>query len=89
MAKVERLDPFAMNHPNNVVHLNLPSGQPAGGGNGVGHNPHVRVSALEAQLSNLATKEDIQKLKVWVLAGTIGAGVIALSVAAIFVRWLS
>ena len=77
-----------MSHPNNVEHLNLPSGQPAGGGNGGGHNLHGRVSAMEAQLSYLATKEDIQNLKVWVLAGTIGAGVLALSVAAIFVRWL-
>ena len=78
-----------MSHPDNVEHLNLPSGRPAGSGNGGGHNLHGRVSALEAQFGYLATKEDIQKLKVWVLAGTIGAGVLALSVAAIFVRWLS
>ena len=77
-----------MSHPNNVEHLNPPSGRPVGGGNGGSQDLYGRVSALEAKLSYLATKEDIQKLKVWVLAGTIGAGVIALSIAAVFVKWL-
>ena len=75
-----------MSPPNNVQPLNPPSGQPADGGNGNGRDLAGRVSALEVRLDYLATKEDIQKLKVWVLAGTIGAGVLALSVAAIFVR---
>ena len=58
-----------------------------GNGGGDGHDLHGRVSALEASLKHLATKEDIQKLRVWVLGGVIGAGVIALGIAAIFVRW--
>ena len=58
-----------------------------GNGGGDGHDLHGRVSALEATLKHLATKEDIQKLRVWVLGGVIGAGVIALGIAAIFVRW--
>lgn len=33
----------------------------------------ARLAALEARMEYLATKEDIQKLEVWVLGGVIGA----------------
>ena len=77
-----------MSHPNTVEHLSPPRGRPMGDGNGDSQDLRGRASEWEAKLSNLATKEDIQKLKVRVLAGTIGAGVLALSIAAVSFRWL-
>ncbi len=35
----------------------------SGHGGGNGHDLHARVSVLEAQIQNLATKEDIQRLE--------------------------
>lgn len=71
----------------NVTQLEPARGLAAAGGNGNGRDLHGRVSAIEATLKHVATKEDMQKVRVWVLGGVIGAGVLALSIAAIFVRW--
>ena len=62
-----------------------------GGNNGGGGGKSIpeRLSTLEADLKHLATKEDIQKVKVWILAGVLGgifttsvvlAGVVLLAV---------
>ena len=40
-----------------------PRTNPASGGNGNGHNLHGRVSAIEAHLWHLATKDDIQRIE--------------------------
>ena len=33
-----------------------------------------RLTAIETELKHLATKEDLQKLKVWMLTAGLGAG---------------
>ena len=44
------------------------------GGNGGGEgNIRERVAKLETELKHLATKADIQSLKIWILGGIIGA----------------
>ena len=44
------------------------------GGNGGGEgNIRERIAKLEAELKHLATKTDIQNLKIWILGGIIGA----------------
>lgn len=45
--------------PDNVTRLR----PVAGNGNGNGHDLHGRVSALEARLDYLATKEDIRRIE--------------------------
>ena len=46
-------------------------------GGGGGYTLDERVLILETTLKNLATKEDIQKIKVWVLLGVIAGFVLA------------
>ena len=60
---------------NENVHRITPSQPSAHGGGGNGHDLHGRVSVLEAELKHLATKSDIQSIKVWALSGTI-AGIV-------------
>ena len=44
------------------------------GGNGSGGgDTRERLARLEEKVEHLATKEDIQKIKVWILLGIIGA----------------
>lgn len=51
-----------------------------GDGGGIDlHDVHGRVSAIEAHLQHLATKSDINGVKVWVLSGVVAAFVIALT----------
>ena len=53
-----------MPDPENVTRLpTSPTSQSAGGGDGNGRNLHGRVSAIEAHLQHLATKEDIAEVK--------------------------
>ena len=47
---------------NNVHQFSTPN-QQTGGGGGNGHDLHGRVSALEAHMQHLATKEDVQEIK--------------------------
>ncbi len=70
-----------------------PAHQHAGGGNDSGRNLHGRVSAIEAHLRRLATKEDISEVKTLVsekeasmsrwLIGIILVALISLAVALI------
>lgn len=46
-----------------------------------------RVAAIEAHLQHLATKEDLQKLKVWMLSGVIGGMGLAAAIATAIARW--
>ena len=55
------------------------------GGNG-GSNVERRLTALEIHVQYLATKEDIQKLKVWFLQATIGAMVVIVTVTVAILR---
>ena len=55
------------------------------GGNG-GRNVERRLTALETHVQYLATKEDIQKLKVWFLQATIGAMVVIVTVTVAILR---
>ena len=56
------------------------------GNGGNGHDLHGRVSALEAHLQHLATKNDITNLKVWILGGVLGGIAIASGIAATVVK---
>lgn len=49
-----------------------------GGGDGV----DARLARLETEMKHMATKEDLQKLKIWILGGVLG-GIVAAIVAAI------
>ena len=51
-----------------------PSASASSGGDG-GDGTEIRLARLETRIEYLATKEDIQKIKVWVLTGVIGAAV--------------
>lgn len=48
-----------------------------------------RLAILEERVQHLASKEDIQIIKIWVLSGVIGAAVAAIPVAFIVVRLFS
>lgn len=44
-----------------------------------------RLARLETRMDYMATKEDIQKIKIWVLGGALGSGIpIALLVVKVF-----
>ena len=70
------------------MYMQGPPGRRASGGNGSGNGNdiHGRVSALEAQLQHLATKNDITGLKVWIFGGVLSAIVIAATMSAIVVK---
>ena len=62
-----------------------PSGAGAeGGANGI----ESRLSRLETHIQYLATREGLQRLKVWVLLGVIGGMAVAAGVGAGIARWL-
>ena len=65
---------------NKVISISSRRGIQNGGNNGGGGGKSIpeRLSALEADIKHLATKEDIQKVKVWILAGVLG-GIFATS----------
>ncbi len=42
------------------------------GSNGGGDHYGERLARIEARLEYFATKEDIQRIKVWILAGVLG-----------------
>lgn len=65
-----------------------PNAEPGGGGDGVDARLRAvedRLARLETRMEYMATKEDIQKLKIWVLSGALGTGIpIALLVVKVF-----
>ncbi len=54
---------------NNVYPIKHGRGSDSNGGNG---SHGERLARIEARLEHMATKEDIQKIKVWVLSGILG-----------------
>ena len=57
----------------------------SGGGGGSGVDARLRavedrLARLETRMDYMATKEDIQKLKNWVLGGVLGSVVVAISI---------
>ena len=78
---------------NNVTPLRPGQGT---GSNGGGNELGERLSALEAKFESVATKEDIQKvrveiqqMKVWILGGVLGGLVVAVSLAIAIVKLFS
>ena len=57
------------------THSSEPSaGRPGGAGDNGGRLQFgERLARIEARMEHVATKEDIQQLKVWVLGGVLGA----------------
>lgn len=55
---------------NNVVPLQTARST---GGNGGNDDIRERLARLEEKVNHLASKEDIQKIKVWILLGIVGA----------------
>lgn len=56
----------------------VPKDEPGGGGDGVDARLRAveeRLARLETRMDYMATKEDIQKLKIWVLGGALGSGI--------------
>lgn len=71
----------------NVRQLHATSSQQsAHGGGGHGNELHGRVSAIEAHMQHLATKNDVTSLKVWILGGVLSTIVIASAIAATVVK---
>ena len=74
-----------------VRHLHNPPTRSGSGGNGNETNLHGRLSALEAELKHLATKEDIQRIEALIaqreaslqrwLIGVIGGAAVVLALA--------
>ena len=59
-----------------------PPGAESGGRGGGGNSFESRLTSLETHIRYLATKEDIQKLKVWWLIGIISAIISGMGLAA-------
>lgn len=67
-----------------------PEGGPGGGGGG-GVDARLRavedrLTRLETRMDYMATKEDIQKLKIWVLIGVLSSIVAAIPIALLVVK---
>ena len=60
----------------------------SGSGGGGRTRLEARVAALETHMHYLATKEDIQKIKVWVLCGLLGGISLAVMLVLASIRWL-
>ena len=62
----------------------------AGGGDNGDRLRNVRLTGIETRLDtilpHLATKEDIQKIKVWALAGVLGGIALAVTIALAFLK---
>ena len=70
--------------PGNVVPISQGQGSGSnGGGDGYGE----RLARIEAKLEFFATKEDIQKIKVWVLGGVLGGMAIATGLAVTIIKF--
>ena len=72
--------------------VDIKTGQPAGkppanqNGGTSGGNYGERLAAIEAHLHHMATKEDIQRVKVWFLGGVVGGMVSACIIALTFIK---
>ena len=62
---------------------------PGSGGNGGGSDVRERLAKLEERTEHSATKEDIQKLKVWILGGVIGGLVATVPIALLTIKLFS
>lgn len=74
-----------------VIHLQSNSNAEPGGGGGDGVDARLRaveerLVRLETRMENMATKEDIQKLKIWVLGGVLGSVFAAIPIALLVVK---
>lgn len=62
--------------PDNVVPIRRDEGPPSGSGSDL----RERVARLENEIVHLATKTDVQKIKIWILSGVIGGIVAGISI---------
>lgn len=60
-----------------------------GGSGGDGRGLDARVAVLEAELKHLATKDDLSKLKLWVVVGAFGLFVQFIGVVVLLVKAFS
>lgn len=70
----------------------VPKDEPGGGGDGV--DARLRaveecLARLETRMENMATKEDLQKLKIWFLGGALGSVVVAVFITLLVVKVFS
>ena len=63
--------------------------RPGDSNGGDGGDLRERVAVIETEIKHLATKEDFQKLKVWVLSGVIGGMAIAAGLAVAILKLLT
>lgn len=90
-------------HPSDNPQSEPPSNYGAGGGSG-GDDYGERLARLETRMDYLATKEDVtkievgvtqnieiavEKMKVWILSGVLGAVVVATSIAVAIIKIFS
>ena len=79
---------MASNMSGNGLHSNMSAPQLDGApsrlpSKGLAESAESRITRIETQIESLATKEDLQKLKVWILGGLAAAG-LAIVVVALF-----
>ena len=69
----------------------VPKDESSGGGGGDGVDARLRaveerLARLETRMESIATKEDIQTLKIWVLGGALSSVVAAIPIALFVVK---
>ena len=72
----------------NVVRITTPDTAPTGNGGNGGSEIRERLVRLEERVNHLASKEDVQKIKVWILAGIIGAVPVLTAMVLLVVKFL-
>ncbi len=70
----------------NVIYIKEAPGSGGNGGNG---NLRERVAKLEERTEHLATREDIQGVRVWILGGVIGGLIAAVPIALLTIKLFS
>jgi len=84
------MEGLEMNQKSGNVHPESSPSAPHPGGTGAdGSGFGERLARIEAKMEHAATREDIQKLRVWVLGGVLGAVGIALVASAGVARLLA
>ncbi len=71
------------------IETGQPQGSPpgrTGGGGGAGTGFAERLAGLETEVKHLATKRDVENVKVWVLCGVLGGMATAATIALTFMK---
>ncbi|MGI9310679.1 MAG: hypothetical protein ACR2P7_03995 [bacterium] len=65
--------------------MSSPNQGAGGGSDGGGYGE--RLAAIEAEMRYMATKTDVEKVKVWVLSGVLGGMGVAVALTIAVMKW--